>query len=135
VKRLSDEGIGASYKETLGEARLPEVVETALFRVAQEALTNVRKHSQADKVLVALGRSGQAVRLEVRDWGRGFVLDGVADGADPSERVGLSSMRERVALLGGRLEIRSNPGAGTVVVAEVPLQDEAAKERESDDGG
>ena len=135
VKRLSDEGIGASYKETLGETRLPEVVETALFRVAQEALTNVRKHSKADRVLVALGRSGQAVRLEVRDWGRGFVLDGVADGADPSERVGLSSMRERVALLGGRLEIRSNPGAGTVVVAEVPLQDEAAKERESDDGG
>jgi signal transduction histidine kinase len=100
-------------------------VETALFRVAQEALTNVRKHARTDRMHVTLERRGQAVRLLVRDWGRGFVPSGVPDEADPGERVGLSSMRERVALLGGHFEIHSEPGAGTSVVAEVPLREEA----------
>jgi signal transduction histidine kinase len=134
VGRLSDEGIRASYEETLGGERLPEAVETALFRVAQEALTNVRKHARADWVHVALERHDQTVRIQVRDWGRGFVPDGATDRAGPGERVGLFSMRERVALLGGRFEIRSEPGAGTVVVAEVPLQDETNARGRSYDG-
>ena len=128
VHRLSEGGIEATFEEDLAGERLPEVVETALFRVAQEALTNARKHSGAERVRVSLGRSGGALRLEVRDWGRGFAAD--ADGAkgegDPGERVGLSSMRERVALLGGRLEVTSEPGAGTAVVAEVPLEEKGA---------
>ncbi len=70
---------------------------------------------------VVLGRSDGIVRLEVRDWGRGFTLAEVKQGAGPGERVGLSSMRERIGLLGGSLEIRSEPGTGTSVVAEVPL--------------
>lgn len=133
VERLSDEGLRTSYEETLGGERLPEVVETALFRVAQEALTNVRKHARADRVHVALELHGQAVRLQVRDWGRGFASESITDGADPGEKVGLSSMRERVALLGGRFEIHSEPGAGTVVVAEVPMQQEIDAEGQSDD--
>ncbi len=134
VERLSDEGLRTSYEETLGGERLPEVVETALFRVAQEALTNVRKHARADRVHVALELRDQVVRLQVRDWGRGFASENITDGADPSEKVGLSSMRERIALLGGRFEIHSEPGAGTVVVAEVPLQLEIDTEGQSDDG-
>ena len=134
VERLSDEGLWTSYEETLGGERLPEVVETALFRVAQEALTNVRKHARADRVHVALELRDQAVLLEVRDWGRGFAAESMTDGAGPGEQVGLSSMRERVALLGGRFEIRSEPGAGTVVVAEVPLRQEIDTEGLSDDG-
>jgi signal transduction histidine kinase len=115
-------GYGATYEETLGGERLPDELEITLFRVAQEALTNVRKHAETDRVRVVLGqRAGGVVRLEVRDWGRGFDLDEVASGVGPGERVGLSSMRERVALLGGNLEIRSEPGEGTSVVAEVPL--------------
>jgi signal transduction histidine kinase len=135
VERLSEEGLRATYEETLGGGRLPEVVETALFRVAQEALTNVRRHARTDRAHVALERRGQAVRLQVRDWGRGFVAEGVTDGADPGEKIGLSSMRERVALLGGHFEIQSEPGAGTVVVAEVALQEETDAEGESDDEG
>ena len=133
VERLSGEGLQTSYEETLGGERLPEVVETALFRVAQEALTNVRKHARADRVHVALELRDQAVRLQVRDWGRGFASESIPDGANASEKVGLSSMRERVALLGGRFEIHSEPGAGTVVVAEVPLQQETDTEGQSDD--
>jgi PAS domain S-box-containing protein len=133
VERLSDEGLQTSYDETLGGERLPEVVETALFRVAQEALTNVRKHARAERVHVALELRGQTVWLQVRDWGRGFMSESVTVGADPRENVGLSSMRERVALLGGRFEIHSEPGAGTVVVAEVPLPQETDTEGQSHD--
>jgi len=86
-------------------------------------LTNVRKHAETDRVRVALGRRNGIVRLEVRDWGRGFVPAEIKQGASPGERVGLSSMRERVALLGGNLEISSEPRIGTSVVAEVPSAD------------
>jgi PAS domain S-box-containing protein len=121
VEELRSEGFDASYEETLGEERLPAMLETALFRVVQEALTNVRKHAQTDRIRVVLGRHDGFVRLEVRDWGRGFELAEVGEGGGPGERVGLSSMRERVALLGGSLKIRSEPEVGTEVVAEVPL--------------
>ena len=121
AEELRAEGYETTYEETLGGARLPAALETALFRVAQEALTNVRKHAQTDQVRVALGPRDGAVRLEVSDRGRGFAPAELEQAAGPGERVGLSSMRERIALLGGALEIRSEPGAGTSVVAEVPL--------------
>jgi signal transduction histidine kinase len=121
VEEMRAGGYEASYEETLGEERLPNSQETALFRVVQEALANVRKHAQTQRVHVFLGCWNGAVRLKVRDWGRGFDPARVAGGGSPGERVGLSSMRERVTLLGGGLEIRSEPGKGTSVVAEVPL--------------
>jgi signal transduction histidine kinase len=137
VERLSEQGIRATFEEDLGGERLPEAVETTLFRVAQEALTNVRKHSQAEEVRVTLCRGDRALRLEVRDRGRGFAA-GVAEGAKgeaaPGERVGLSSMRERVALLGGHLEVASEPGVGTAVVAEIPLAEEDPTEGGNDGG-
>ena len=131
VEELHAEGYETTYEETLGEARLPATLETALFRVAQEALTNVRKHAQTDRVRVALGLRNGMVCLEVSDRGCGFAPAEATQGAGPGERVGLSSMRERIALLGGGLEIRSEPGTGTSVVAEVPL---AATGEEVDDG-
>jgi PAS domain S-box-containing protein len=109
------------YEETLGDERLPSAVETALYRVAQESLTNVQKHASDARVQVMLQRLDGSVRLRVRDWGPGFRPDEVATGDGPGERVGLSSMRERIALIGGSFEIRSEPGGGTEVVAEVPL--------------
>jgi PAS domain S-box-containing protein len=123
VEELRAGGYVASYEETLGEERLPTALEATLFRVAQEALTNVRKHAETDRVRVALALQNNrgAVRLEIRDWGRGFEPTEVAGGGGPGERVGLSSMRQRVALLGGGLEVRSESGKGTSVVAEIPL--------------
>jgi signal transduction histidine kinase len=106
----------------LGPNRLAPAVETALFRVAQESLTNARKHAQTTRVRITLRRTRRGVRMEVRDWGRGFRPEAQQQaGGGPGERVGLSGMRERVALLGGRCEVKSRPGAGTRVVAEVPL--------------
>jgi len=81
----------------------------------------VRKHAGTTWVGIALERWDEKVHLEVRDFGRGFDPSEVSGGGGPGKRVGLSSMRERIALLGGDFEIRGLPGEGTTVVAEVPL--------------
>ena len=91
--------------------------EQALFRIAQEAVTNVVRHADAGQVVVRLDRAGDHVVLEVSDDGRGFDPDGRAISA---RRLGLVSMRERAAQLGGRLDITSTLGEGTTVRAEVP---------------
>jgi signal transduction histidine kinase len=137
VDDLRGEGFEVSYEETLGKKRLPDTLETALFRVAQEALTNVRKHAQTERVHIALGRRDDGVvHLEVRDWGRGFgePADAEQKGGGPGERVGLSSMQERVTLLGGRLQVRSEPGKGTAVLAEIPVQQNTLPEGEIEGG-
>ncbi|CAN7441006.1 cache domain-containing protein [Variovorax sp. LjRoot290] len=96
---------------------LTEEVKTALFRVTQEALTNVRKHAQARQVRIALDFSDDRVRLEVADDGVGFDVEAMQ--LDPKRGIGLRNMRERVASVGGRLEMRSGSG-GTTIVADVP---------------
>jgi PAS domain S-box-containing protein len=121
VERLGEEGYQVDYVEDLGNERLPNTVEIALFRVAQEALTNVRRHARASWVSIELRRWEQEVRLEVRDQGRGFDSTAQPLESGPGERVGLAGMRERVSMLGGGLEISSRVGAGTTVVATVPV--------------
>jgi two-component system NarL family sensor kinase len=96
---------------------LPEDVKTALFRVTQEALTNVRKHAQARQVRIALDFAEDRVRLEVADDGVGFDVETMQ--LDPKRGIGLRNMRERVASVGGRLEMRSGDGR-TTIVADVP---------------
>ena len=132
VATLRSEGWEVDYEEALGDERLPTEVEMTLFRVAQEALTNVRKHARTSRAHVALERLGETVRLLVRDEGGGFRPDKAANGGGPGERIGLSGMRERVSLLGGRFEIHSEPGTGTVVTAEVQLPDTG---EDADHGG
>ncbi|MBA3566973.1 MAG: GAF domain-containing protein [Actinobacteria bacterium] len=95
--------------------RLPPDVETALYRIVQEALTNIVKHAQANAVSIVLARKAGAVTALIEDDGRGFNHDGSGEG------LGLLGMGERLALLGGRLKVESRPGAGTTIVAEVPL--------------
>ena len=120
VEKISNQGSQVDYEEALGDERLPPEVETALFRVAQEALTNVHKHAPSARVRITLRRLNDSIRLQVRDWGPGFNPEMITDGGGPGERLGLSSMRERMALLGGHLEVHSRPGEGTEVVAEIP---------------
>jgi PAS domain S-box-containing protein len=132
VQMLRSEGLEVGLQEALGDERLPPEVETTLFRVAQEALTNVRKHARAAAVHVVLDRSGRAVRLMVRDEGRGFRPDEATRSNGPGERVGLSGMRERLSLLGGKFELQSEPGSGTTVTAEVEVP---TNREDSDDAG
>ncbi len=120
--RLRREGYQVDYESNLEEdERLPFAVETALFRIAQEALTNVRKHAETRRVRVRLNRLEERARLVVRDWGRGFDPSAPRVGDGPGERVGLNSMQERAALLDGSFLVRSRPGVGTLVTVEVPL--------------
>jgi PAS domain S-box-containing protein len=125
VDQLQDEGWKVAFEEEgLEKKRLPDQVETTLYRVAQEALTNAKRHAETKRVYVSLARRERSVHLEVRDFGRGFDLEGVRSGEGRrGERVGLTGMRERLALLGGGLEVHSKPGQGTSVVAELPLSE------------
>jgi signal transduction histidine kinase len=109
-------GIAVDFEAALRDERLPAEVETALYRIVQEALTNVVKHAGAQKVSVSLARKPGGVTAVVEDDGRGFGASG-SDG----DGLGLIGMRERLGLLGGRLAIESTEGAGTTVVAEVPV--------------
>ncbi len=101
----------------LSDVSLSPEVEAQVVRVVQEALTNVRKHSGATAVVVRVRQDGMAATFTVSDDGHGFDVDKVKGGHDG---YGLSTMRERMALLGGSLSIHSEPGAGTRVVAVVP---------------
>jgi signal transduction histidine kinase len=102
--------------------RLPRDVELSLFRIVQECLTNIHRHSGSLTALVRLARSRQGVTLEVKDEGRGFPPDGESIvSRSEAAGVGLRGMRERVRQLGGQLEITSN-GAGTLVLARLPLR-------------
>jgi hypothetical protein len=91
-------------------------------RVAQEALTNARKHAHTTRVRMRLERAGREVHLVVEDEGRGFVPEAIMPGTGDGERVGLPGMRERVAMLGGHCVVESHPGAGTRVSVAVPLE-------------
>jgi signal transduction histidine kinase len=115
------DGWTITYDETLGSERLPPTIETALFWVAQEALTNVRKHAGTTTARLALERQGPRIHLEVEDCGCGFEPLAVLHEPGLGEHIGLREMHERVELVGGHLTVSSQPGAGTLVVAEVPL--------------
>jgi signal transduction histidine kinase len=101
----------------VGDARLPRELETALYRIVQEALTNVIKHADAKTVSVVLTKQGDRVAVVIEDDGRGF-----DPGAQPGDGLGLLGMRERIALVGGRLSIESAAGRGTAIAVEVPLR-------------
>jgi PAS domain S-box-containing protein len=127
LQGLRGEGWQVEYTDGLGPLRLEPTLETALFRVTQEALANVRKHSHSNRVAVTLERHLQTVRLEIRDWGRGFRPSVAQARSGPSERVGLAGIQERIALLRGRCSIRSRPGAGVRITVEVPLRERKGK--------
>ncbi len=106
----------------LDDRRLPQVIETAVFRVLQEAITNVVKHSGADRVGVVLNADDKEVRLIVEDNGHGFeIAQRSEDLALGIGHLGLLGLRERLALAGGNLEVESNAQAGTAVYARIPL--------------
>ena len=108
--------IPVEFEAMLGDTRLAPAVETALYRIVQEALTNVIKHSRAARVSVLLRRKPDSVAAVIEDDGQGFDVDETRDGG-----LGLVGMRERIELIDGRLAVESSSSGGTSVVAEVPL--------------
>src|SRR6185312_11651573 len=92
---------------------LPATLETAIFRMIKEALTNAKKHSGTKKVLVRLTAKSPTLAITVRDWGKGFNPREASTRRDG--QLGLMGMKERVALLNGDFSLRSKPGAGTII--------------------
>ena len=107
--------VHVEFVKAEGLERMDAKMEEAIYRITQEALTNIAKHSQSKRVRVELGRCGDRVHLEVRDWGVGFT---------PSDRpkgtLGLKGMTERARIVGGTCSIESAPGTGTRIVVDLP---------------
>ena len=116
-----DLAIDLAYEQGRHPDRHPIELETALYRITQEALTNASKHGSARRAVVEIEEDDSAVRIIVRDDGQGF------DTAAQTSGFGLLGMRERVELLQGTIDIESSPGNGTIVKAVFPIQRESAR--------
>lgn len=110
-------GIEVEYTPQLPPRPLDPVVEDTLYRIAQESLGNLCRHSGTKHARVSLEEVGNHVRLVVHDWGRGFDAAAV-----PAHRFGLEGIRKRAELAGGRAAIQSRPGEGTTVTVELPCR-------------
>jgi signal transduction histidine kinase len=112
-----DASVEVDLEVRLDGERLPSEVETTLYRIVQEALTNVAKHADATRISILLMRKDEAAVLVVEDDGKGF-----DPGEIRPESLGIAGMRERVGLLGGQLRLEGAPGKGTTLAVEVPLR-------------
>lgn len=119
VARWSQQHQIAAKVDCQGQSELPLPVEQDVFRVAQEALTNIARHSEATQVTIRLSADRRSGTLSIANNGRGFDPQATAQ-----HGIGLQSMRERVAAYGGTLMIDSWPGAGTRMIAYIPLPTE-----------
>jgi signal transduction histidine kinase len=123
-------GICSNF-ETMGfEEKLPPQIETAFYRIIQEALNNIAKHAQATQVEISMTRRDSKIIASIQDNGKGFDLDKVLNLEFPQRGFGLVGMQERVSLLGGMMDIQSRPNCGTLIHIEIPcetLRDEDEK--------
>jgi PAS domain S-box-containing protein len=111
-----DKGPKIDYRSRVDFDRLDPTLENAIYRIAQEALTNACQHSKSERISVGLLQRADRLRIEIRDWGVGFDLKAV-----PKNHFGLEGIRQRVRLLGGKSSIRSKAGQGTRITADLPV--------------
>jgi signal transduction histidine kinase len=116
---LKPKGINTSL-QTRGHERLPSEIEVALFRIAQEAVNNITRHSEAKNVDIDLQCDGEKCVLKIRDDGKGFDVQEITKVDKTGRGVGLFGMQERVTLVGGACSVESTPGQGTTITSEVP---------------
>jgi PAS domain S-box-containing protein len=119
--RLESRGTRVSVSETSEVDRLPAEVETALFRIVQEAVTNIARHAAARNVHIEYGRDDGCVMMRVEDDGIGFDPSDLTLESNSMRGLGLLGVKERLELLGGDLEIQSEPGSGTCLIIRVPV--------------
>lgn len=125
IKRFErDNKITVEFIVNNRNRRLPTTVETAVFRLTQEALTNIKKHSKADSVLIRLNLDPKMVNLRVSDNGEGFDWEKVTKRFILGDTHGLQGMKERVSLLGGTFKVTTGKGKGCCVNAQIPLNKE-----------
>jgi two-component system sensor histidine kinase UhpB len=127
LARTTQEGTGLAVDlsvEDMDERVGPEL-ETAVYRLAQEALANATRHARASRAEMRVRRGGERLFVSVRDDGRGFEPERALAAADDAAGGGLRGMRDRVHLFAGRFEVRSAPGEGTAIEIELPLDGRA----------
>jgi PAS domain S-box-containing protein len=117
-------GISAAVDGTT-KGRLAPVVETAVYRIVQEALTNIARHARATRASIRLSREAKALRCSIRDNGVGLRGDPFAAGLSGRRGLGLLGIRERLDALGGKLNVRSRPGIGTELRVNIPIRSRA----------
>ena len=110
--------------------RFPAEIETATYRITQEALTNVARHASVSEVMVRLWANPDIINIQIEDRGIGFDPQTVLNASASS---GLSGMRERAVLLGGQLTLESTPGRGACLVTELPLPNHSERRAEHND--
>ena len=120
--RLSQKGVRVRFDASGRETRSSSLIETSLYRVAQEAIDNIAIHAEASSVAITLRSDGPVLTLVVEDDGKGFEPAEVLADPDVVRGLGILSMQERVALAGGTFSVESAPGRGTRVRAETPLE-------------
>lgn len=124
-------GIEVDFSASGFKDRLPSEMETAIYRIVQEALTNTARHSLAHTVRVVMKEDCEAIHVAIRDNGTGFDVETVMKNPYHERGLGLVGMMERAMLLNGELSIASEPGHGTVIKVDLPFQSAASSE--SDD--
>jgi PAS domain S-box-containing protein len=118
---MEDTGIRVTLEAFAKIDQFTSAVRTVLYRVAQEALTNVARHSKASSAEVSIETLADVVRMTIKDNGQGFQVSGKA-GSRRKNRLGLIGMRERVELIGGNLQVLSAPGGPTTIRVEIPAK-------------
>ena len=116
------EGIDVQVEVLGGKRTLSPEVQLVLFRIAQESLSNIRKHAASSKAVIKL-EIDNGIRMSVTDNGKGFVLPRHLNDLTNSGKLGLAGMEERAHLFGGTLTIQSEPEKGTVVIVALPFEE------------
>ncbi len=119
---LSSDGVTCNFSQDGKQTRLQPSVEISVYRAVQEALTNIRKHADASRVDLSLHYEDDRLIVMVSDNGKGFDLAHTIDNAISVGNMGLLGMRQRVEMLGGEIDIKTQPGAGTTVIINLPVQ-------------
>jgi len=126
-RQLKPRGVAVHCEFNEIDRRLPPLMETALFRAVQEAVSNIAKHADAEHVLIQCGVEGDALAIEIEDDGNGFELAAIKRPKDEGHGWGLLGITERVEALGGTVVIDTAPGQGARIVITVPVPPEDAR--------
>ncbi len=121
--QFGDRNRGIAFRQSIEieEQSIPKPLKIVIFRVIEEALNNVARHSRAHSAVVSLAKGASTIDLKIEDDGEGFSRDPLHPEAEAEEGLGLAGMKERIALSGGSLEIRSDAGIGTKIIASWPF--------------
>lgn len=122
-----------SFETTGKEIRLPSAMEAAIYRMVQEAFSNVHKHASASHVSLDISYSPQLITLTIQDNGVGFLVEAAEQPQSRNSHFGLVGMKERVELIEGRMIIDSKPGMGTKIVIDIPTTPDQRKENETNE--